>query len=244
MRGSFLSGCFAVLGIFPALAADMPTKAPAYASAAAAAYSWTGFYIGANGSYNWQDFNFPDPSVASMKPSGAMGGLTLGADYQMGQVVTGIIGDVDFGNIGVTVANGTVMTETANEKIFATIRGRIGYLVTPQFLVYGTAGVAMASVDQSENCPTGAEFGFCSMRKAGPYTLTGNNLYVGGVWGAGAEWMFARNWTTKVEYLYSNLGSANFNLGATPNGVATSPRDLSLTQQQVRLGINYRFGWQ
>jgi outer membrane immunogenic protein len=244
MKKHIFAACFAALGVAPAAAADMATKAAAVYAPAASVYNWTGFYIGANGSYNWTNFNFPSADVGPMKPAGAMGGLTLGVDYQMGPVVAGFMGDVDFGNVGVTVPNGTVMTESANEKLFATVRGRIGYLITPQVLLYGTAGVAIASVDQGENCPTGAKYGFCSPRRAGPFNLTGNNLYVGGVYGAGAEWMFAHNWSTKIEYLYSNLGSANFNLGAAPSGVATSPRDIALVQQQVRLGINYKFGLQ
>lgn len=231
-----------------AVAADMAVKAPMARPTMEQIYDWTGFYIGANGSYNWQSVGFPDPAVTQMHANGAMGGLTVGADYHMSQVVAGILGDVDFGNVGVTAANGNFMSESANEKLFATIRGRIGYAFGP-VLIYGTAGVAFASLDQGENCPVGATGGFCMVPrwqdpknpKAGPYSLTGNALYVGGVWGGGVEWMFARNWTVKGEYLYSNLGQASFNLGTAPSGVATSPRDVTLTQQQVRLGINYRF---
>jgi outer membrane immunogenic protein len=247
MKKYLLGVCVAALGVTSASAADMATKAPSIAAVASrAVYDWTGFYIGANGSYNWQTAGFPDKDVGDMKATGAMGGLTLGADYQINSVVIGVIGDVDFGNVGVTVKNGNFMTESANEKLFATVRGRVGYLVAPQLLVYGTAGVAIASLDQNESCPTGVEFGFCSMQKnkAGPYSLTGNQTMVGGVYGAGVEWMFAHNWSTKVEYLYSNLGSANFNLGAAPSGVTTTPRDISFTQQQVRLGVNYKFGGQ
>lgn len=239
MKISLIAAALAV-SVSAATAADFPVKAqPSYA--AQAAYSWTGFYIGAQGSYNWQNFNFPDPAVTGLKPKGAMGGVTIGADYQMGSVVAGVLGDVDFGNIGLTVPNGTVMTESVNEKIFGTIRGRIGYLVLPTLLIYGTAGVAIASVEQGENCPTGAMFGFCAPKKAGPYNLIGNQTYVGGVFGAGTEWAFAPHWSTKLEYLYSNLGSMNFNLGSAPSGTATTPRDISLTQQQLRLGVNYRF---
>jgi len=37
----------------PALAADMPTKAPA--PIAAPVYNWTGFYLGAHAGYRWAD---------------------------------------------------------------------------------------------------------------------------------------------------------------------------------------------
>jgi outer membrane immunogenic protein len=37
----------------PAMAADMPVKAPPKAVAPAPAYSWTGFYVGGNVGYSW-----------------------------------------------------------------------------------------------------------------------------------------------------------------------------------------------
>ena len=172
----------------PAMAADFPIKTMTPLPVARPIYDWTGFYIGANGSYNWQSVGFPDPTVQQMHANGLMGGVTIGGDYQMGQVVAGVIGDVAFGNNGVTVANGGTMTESATEKLFATIRGRIGYVVGP-VLLYGTAGVALASLDQTETCPTGATvYSFCGAgpnpnpkkTNAGPYNLTGNALYVGG----------------------------------------------------------------
>ena len=42
------------LSAVPALAADMPIKAPPQ-PVAAPAYSWTGFHVGANGGYGWKD---------------------------------------------------------------------------------------------------------------------------------------------------------------------------------------------
>ncbi len=242
---SVIIGALALGGCVSAFAADFPTKAPAIP--VEQAVGWTGFYVGANGSYSWQGFGFPDPAVGQMNSSGAMGGLTLGADYQMGRLVAGIIGDVDFGNVGVTVMNGNFMTEMAREKTFSTVRGRIGYLVSPSFLVYGTAGAAIATVDQGENCLAGAPSqakggSFCNPLWAGPYNLTETQTFIGGVFGAGAEWMFAPQWSTKFEYLYANMGSKNFNLGAAPSGTATTPRTISLTeQQQLRLGVNYHF---
>ena len=53
MRKMLLSGiAFAALTIAPAMAADMPSKAPAYLPPPAV-YNWTGFYVGLNGGYSW-----------------------------------------------------------------------------------------------------------------------------------------------------------------------------------------------
>jgi outer membrane immunogenic protein len=65
---------------------------------------------------------------------------------------------------------------------------------------------------------------------------------VGWTAGAGAEWMFARNWSAKLEYLYVDLGSdsaignftppdPNFKVGYTWH----------TRENTVRVGVNYRF---
>lgn len=252
IKRHLLAGCVAALAVAPAMAADFPIKAPPPPQLAAV-YSWTGFYLGGVGSYNWQNFTFPDQSITqAMTPAGAMGGVTVGYDYQVAPSwVIGVLGDVQFGHNGVTVPNGTYMTEGATEKLFSTARARVGYLVTPSLLLYGTGGVAIAEVDQNETCPTGALRGsFCApgvnfsgVKTAGPYSLTAGQTYVGGTAGAGLEWMFARGWSTKVEYLFSDFGSKVFNLGTAPSGVASYPRGITLQQSQVNVGINYKFDW-
>ena len=83
-----------------ALAADLPTSKPAppVAYAPPPIFIWTGFYLGANGLYGWGDTHGPGAAVFG-NPSGGMGGVTAGYNYQIGQFVTGLEGDVDFGDI-------------------------------------------------------------------------------------------------------------------------------------------------
>ena len=57
--------------------------------------------------------------------------------------------------------------------------------------------------------------------------------------GAGLEYMFAPNWSAKVEYQYYNFGSTNFTAGPAEI-VGTRFRD---DEHTVKAGINYRFGW-
>src|SRR5262245_32117734 len=55
-RGGFLAGVpvaiTSLAAAMPASAADMPVKTPVL-RAPAAAYNWTGFYVGANAGYAW-----------------------------------------------------------------------------------------------------------------------------------------------------------------------------------------------
>ena len=54
------------------------------------------------------------------------------------------------------------------------------------------------------------------------------------------EWMFAPNWSAKLEYLYMNLtGSANVS-GGVPSGTSSK---LSPAINVVRGGLSYHFNW-
>jgi outer membrane immunogenic protein len=100
---------------------------------------------------------------------------------------------------------------------FGTVRGRAGYLVTPTFLLYGTAGFAYGSVDA---------FSF-------------NNTRTGWTAGGGVEWMFAPHWSAKAEYLYVDLSSN----GTTGTFGWTYGQNFHPQLNVVRVGVNYHFNW-
>jgi outer membrane immunogenic protein len=109
-------------------------------------------------------------------------------------------------------------------------------LVKPQVLLYGTAGLAYGEAALSFNtCAPGSP---CASAAS-----SGTNI--GWTAGAGLEWMFARNWTVKGEYLYVDLGSravtGNTGLTAAPPRVFTASSDQR--EHIVRLGVNYSFEW-
>jgi outer membrane immunogenic protein len=67
----------------------------------------------------------------------------------------------------------------------------------------------------------------------------------GGTVGAGVETRLWGGWSTKLEYLYANLGSTDRAFTAT-NGAgdfATLTSNHSVSDHMVRFGLNYRF-WQ
>ena len=62
---------------------------------------------------------------------------------------------------------------------------------------------------------------------------------VGWTAGGGVEFALTPNWTAKVEYLYVDLGSQSCPAGSCSySGPATT---VSLTENVVRAGINYKF---
>ncbi len=77
--------------------------------------------------------------------------------------------------------------------------------------------------------------------------VTNTKTQTGWTGGVGVEWAFAENWTAKVEYLYVDLGNVT---GVCTTAVCTAnndgnfvPATISLTQNLVRFGANYKFNF-
>jgi outer membrane immunogenic protein len=116
-----------------------------------------------------------------------------------------------------------------------TVRGRVGYLASPAWLLYATGGLAYGETKlvSAFSCATCAPSAAIS-------SLT-DNWQVGWTVGAGVEWRFAPQWSVKAEYLYVDLGSIsntiNYNYGPSSSLTSTyNERD-----NIVRAGINYKF---
>jgi len=203
------------LGATSAVAADlpraMPTKAPAIF---APGYSWTGFYLGVNGGgafgrSDWSGFG-NDTNV-----SGGLVGVTAGYNWQSGQWVFGLEGDIDWSSIKGSFTNAACPTgcETKNSWL-GTARGRLGYAFD-RVMPYITGGAA---------------FGDVKATQAGVGSVSDTN--VGWTAGAGVEWAAISNWTAKIEYLYVDLASNPFSITGVSNGYRFG---------EIRAGVNYHF---
>src|SRR5262245_37543267 len=98
----------------PAVAADMNRG---YAPAPYSAFSWAGPYLGAN-----IGGQFGTVTNSGADPIGFMGGLQVGYNWQIGQFVYGVEGDIDFSG-----ANDTNGGRKFSNPWFGTVRGRVGY---------------------------------------------------------------------------------------------------------------------
>ncbi|SFU99941.1 outer membrane protein [Bradyrhizobium arachidis] len=245
-----MSLLFAATGA--ACAADMAVKAPPMPPPVAV-YSWTGCYVGVEGGWSWgrdraisngTNNGLDNGTAGALKTSGDVnGGLlggTIGCNYQRDRWVFGIEGDGSWS--GKTGSSNLVsppfvptFREDVSQSWIATIRGRVGFTVTPTVLLYGTAGGAFADLRIHEFDPTAA-----AGSPAG-IGATETQTFAGWTAGAGVEWAFAPSWSAKVEYLYMDLGSKGF-FQATATGCCTF-QSTHLTDNIVRAGINYRFNW-
>jgi outer membrane immunogenic protein len=104
------------------------------------------------------------------------------------------------------VAQSTISVNNAVDWL-GTVRGRLGFLVTPALLIYGDGGFAYGGVHEGVDIASiipPVTFG--ESPAFGSFTDTRTGWTAGG----GLEWMFSPNWSAKLEYLYYDLGRATF----------------------------------
>jgi outer membrane immunogenic protein len=233
----FLLGTVALVALgatVPALAADLAarpayTKAPAYAQPI---YNWTGFYIGGHVGGAFAGNNGFAGTTNNNSNGSFLGGLQAGADYQFAaNWVAGIEGQYSWlGNNNNAVAftgAGAGFVYNNNQRGLGSVTGRLGYTWGPA-LLYVKGGYAYSDYNESLTfLGAPALFALNSSHHDG-YTV-----------GAGLEYMFAQNWSGKVEYQYYNFGNTNFLTPVVLSTFGNSRND----EHVVKAGINYRFNW-
>ncbi len=242
-----------------AFAADLPQRSAAPVFAAAPAFSWTGFYVGVNGGYTWAGNKNASvapgadptnilpaifaarqfPSSVPLDAKGFIGGVQIGYNYQMTGTafVVGVEADIQFTDARksaqfVNTGIGSYYNASTRMDYLGTLRGRLGFAVSPQLLVYATGGLAYGQVKYDSVA------GGPGVRVT--YNSTATKL--GYVLGAGAEYAFNRNWSLKTEYLYYDLGKTAGQTTPFQGGPFTTLAvERKNTGHIARLGVNYRF---
>ncbi|MDD1527397.1 porin family protein [Bradyrhizobium sp. WBOS7] len=157
------------------------------------AYSWAGPYLGGNIGYEWGSVD-NNPS----KPSGFVGGVQAGYNFQNGPWVFGVEGDIQASG-----ADDTFAPWKFSNPWFGTLRGRAGYAFN-NVLFYGTAGLAFGEL-------RGQTFGWAESHTTAGWTI-----------GGGAEVGLTSNWSAKLEYLYIDLSTSQFAITGVSNGYSAS----------------------
>ncbi len=197
-------------------------------------------------------------STSRFKMDGAVGGGQFGYNWQSNRFVYGIEADIQRSNqkgstsfacpvpqVGfgcneliAAAMEGRVPTASFNQRLdwFGTLRGRIGALVAPDTLIYGTGGLARGRIETN-----GTITNYFTTSVA-TTTFSHKSTRYGWTAGAGVERRFIGNWTARLEYLYVDLGTVSGSIlarGFTPLDFAYSSR---ISDNIVRIGLNYRFG--
>jgi outer membrane immunogenic protein len=205
------------------------------------------------------------PGSYNLTKAGFLAGVEAGYNWQIGRYVLGI--ETDLSGIGLSgstsVTNGVVPAGfpgntivaygTYSEKLnyLGTFRGRAGYLVYDSLLAYATGGLAYGDPSASNALATNVTGPcFCAMSPTGE---SSSSKHIGWTMGGGLEWMFARNFTLKGEYLYYDFGSVSYagpsvlNPNFPGGGAASVPfygastaATASFKGSIVRLGLNFK----
>jgi outer membrane immunogenic protein len=226
-------------------AADLPVGAPVYkAPMMPSAYSWSGCYLGIEGGGSWgqsqhfsNDFTRQPTLVglaqtAGIDPSGGLFGGTAGCNYQFGNWVVGLEDDLSWTNNRGT-ANGiapfnTTDTFQTSQSWLGTFRGRLGF-AWDRWFFYGTGGAAVSNQ---------------GIQLCDPVAGCANQSQTVAGWtaGGGIEYAFFHTWSLKLEYLHVDLGTHTYAESVLP-GFVFATRNVNLTNDIVRAGINYKFDW-
>lgn len=219
----------------PAVAADLPVRMPVKAAPpAAAAYAWSGFYVGADVGYAFRSDKYElGPAGSGLGDldlfggSGFSGGLLAGYNVIFNQRwLAGIEADWSAQDIetrfSTDPSSGILFDVTVKQKWAASVRGRLGYLITPTTLFYGTAGWAWSNVD------------FNLSLLGIPFSSSATvNGFQGGF---GVETAITSNLHARLEYLQTFYDTAG--LGPNINaGLGIKP-----TVGLARLAAVYQFG--
>jgi outer membrane immunogenic protein len=228
------------------IAAELPVEGPLYVErpAAIGLLNWTGFYFGGNLGYA-RGFASKDITVAGVplfavtaSMNGVIAGLQAGANWQTGNAVFGIEGDIQGSSqsasstmtvtdiTGAINIPGAIVTAVTSDKTsaFGTLRGRIG-LAAGRSLFYITGGGAFWS--WSSNL-TVTGLGSASLSHFQP----------GGAVGGGVEVAIADAWTVRGEYLYLQSTSISDTPFATRADAVVNSR---IRDSVFRIGVNYVF---
>jgi outer membrane immunogenic protein len=244
-----------------------PARAPVYTKAPmmAPAYSWTGGYAGISLGGRWADTTWattsiglplgpgdPTTSSASFNSSTIRAGGYIGYNWQVAPIwVVGLEGDLAWGRNDKSMAGipgtfgggmlglGALAFDTSNVRLGwdASVRGRVGFLVTPTALLYATGGVAWQQVDVNAACAgSNLNASWCTAVR----NETASNTQVGWTIGGGAETMIGSNLLLRAEYRYSDYG----NIGHTffANTVDQVVMSQSLKTHTGLVGLAWRFG--
>ncbi|MFZ5692541.1 MAG: outer membrane beta-barrel protein [Pseudomonadota bacterium] len=248
----------------PSAAALAPAARQAYAmTSPVEARNWTGAYLGLSGGMRREDHTWTTksfggvfaaiPNSQDFNDTTARFGGFVGYNFQLTpRIVAGIEADFAWGKTSTGTSHGIpgtggfpfpyIVNDTSSFETNwdASLRARIGALITPDTLVYLTGGAAWQRIKAQTTCDATLS-PVCSTNSlidTKSDTLTGWTL------GAGVESALTGGWTARIEYRYSQYGDFNHLFFPLPGCLCEGNLDtsISLSTHTFIAGIAYRLG--
>jgi len=222
--------------------------------------SWSQFYLSAGGGYAFanNELSFSEGPLisdfvdfnASLDGLGGQGGaFTLGAgyDHQLdSKFVLGAFIDytwhdaeteasLSLSGLGDDTIRGRIGFDIRDEL---SVGARLGYLVTPNALVFGTVGYSWIDVSDTVLSASAGD-------ESLSLTLADNGSFSGWFLGAGVEAKLTDSISLKAEYRYTNTDGDAIRLlpGVLPEINELVRTELDPDIQTIRLSLDYRFGF-
>jgi outer membrane immunogenic protein len=221
-----------------AQAADLPSRRIEPALPLPPAFTWTGFYVGAQAGWAQTRTELTAgaaiagraavASLPGLDKNGAAVGLMVGYNYQIGQLVLG--GEIDGSALITGKQRHTALTGdfiTAHTNWVGSARLRVGYAFD-RFMIYATGGLALAA-PKSTVTGTGYSYG------------AGDSAQLGWTLGAGAEYAITNNWIAGLEYRYSQFQEDTYAYPAGVGGLGIVGFKHQLSTNQVIGRLLYKF---
>lgn len=238
MTRFLLAGASLLALTIQATAADMP-PAPVADEAIVESGVWEGFYVGAQGGYSWAEIDltlFDDAADEVLSDDfdaeGFNGGLYGGWNAQSGNWVFGLDASASYVDIDEEIISFTTDLDGGDDEdvvvdakidFLGLARGRVGYAFD-NFLVFAAGGLAVAHQELSLTVDGDIVF-----------DESVDDFSFGWTVGGGVEAKLSDSWSARVEYLYVDIGEAEYDL----------PADVSVesgaNMHVVRGGVAYHF---
>ena len=237
---------------------------PAPLSLPSAVHNWSGFYTGANAGIAWGSFDpvtstVVDGTIGSATaplfnaaghqtagPFGFGGGVQGGYNWQSGNWLAGIEGDIDYLHLNfpariyvpfVGNTNTAAINAYNNVNWVATLRPRIGW-TTADWLFYLAGGPAVTNYDDDFSVNVVSKGGVTLVYQSAELRA----WQIGYAAGGGVERAIGNNWSVKAEYLHLDFGRLTATQVQNSNPSQLITQSAELKADMVRLGLNYRFG--
>jgi outer membrane immunogenic protein len=207
--------------------------------------------------------------------AGLTAGGFLGYNHQFGRMVVGaeadfaakktetsaaetVMANAIYSNTGTpgqtdTVSRTEFFSGQVRQNWDASARLRLGGLITPSILLYGTGGLALGSVDSAFSYSATTvynEVGGGSITHTTFGTDSWTDTRLGWTAGAGVEAALAPSWKVRAEYRFADLGRFTRDVPLTrattdnslPNiGSSAAATNVSASFHTLRLGVAYSF---
>lgn len=206
-------GLIAFMGMNAANAADVimeepPAPMPVEELPVA---SWAGAYAGLSAGYAFGGESEDEFDNNSIDTDGFVGGAFAGYNWETGGIVAGVEGDIGYS--GVKGDNAGTEVESGVE---GSLRARLGYVVTPDMLLYTTAGGAAKRLEVTTGAGSDA------------------NTALGWTAGVGSDVKITEQVFGRVEYRYTAYGSEDFDIGGANH-------EVDAKDHRITFGVGMKF---